>query len=241
MVSSNCKCYNLVLLRHGLSQWNEKDLFTGWVDIELSKKGKEEAVRAGQLLNKQCIKPDIVYTSLLKRSIMTANIILSNLDRLWIPLIKTIDLNERHYGNLQGKNKNSILKKYGFEKVNQWRRSYLTRPPKIEKNKFTQIDDEKYKFSGYNVPKSESLQDVYNRVIPYFKNTIFKDIKNSKIVMIVAHGNSLRALIKYIDKISDKDIQYLNIETAKPIVYSIKVDNRELKFSNNNNIKHMYL
>ncbi|AOA63634.1 Phosphoglycerate mutase [Komagataella phaffii CBS 7435] len=213
----------LILVRHGQSDWNEKNLFTGWVDVRLSPTGEKEAARAGELLKEKNIHPDILYTSKLSRAIQTANIALDKADRLSIPVVRSWRLNERHYGALQGKDKAETLEKYGAEKFQTWRRSFDIPPPEIEDDsEFSQANDERYNDVDPNVlPKTESLALVIDRLLPYWQDTIAKSLLEGKDVMIAAHGNSLRALVKHLDKISDADIAGLNIPTGIPLVYEL--------------------
>ncbi len=214
----------IVLIRHGESLWNKKNIFTGWTDIKLSKKGIKEAKNAGILLKKNNFIFDYAYTSFLKRAIHTLWKILYALDLSWINITKSWKLNERHYGKLQGYNKNEISKIYGKKKVLEWRRSYKISPPKIKNNDKRYPGNEiKYKKLKHNeIPIGESLLDTFNRVIPYWKNNIKNKLKKKSTIIIVAHGNSLRALIKYLDKISDKKIINLNIPTGIPLIYEFK-------------------
>lgn len=216
--------YKLVLLRHGESQWNAKNLFTGWVDVELSEKGICEAKRAGELLAEKGIEPKIVHTSLLRRAIMTCNYALNAADRIWIPVKRSWRLNERHYGDLQGKNKTEIRDEYGEEQFMIWRRSYDVPPPEIsETSKYSQINDERY--SNINPPvKTEALKNVLERALPYWESDIIPDLEKYKTVMIAAHGNSIRALVKYLDNISDDEISGLNIPTGIPLLYELDED-----------------
>lgn len=212
--------YTLVLLRHGESEWNALNLFTGWVDVELTEKGVAEGKRAGQLLAEQGILPDIVYTSLLRRAISTANNALDAADRHWIPVVRDWRLNERHYGALQGKNKAEIKAQYGDEQFMLWRRSYDTPPPPIEPgSEYSQDADPRY--AGIDVPLTECLKDVVARMVPYWEDTISKDLVAGKTVLVAAHGNSLRALVKHLDGISDEDISELNIPTGIPLKYEL--------------------
>jgi 2,3-bisphosphoglycerate-dependent phosphoglycerate mutase len=215
--------HKLILVRHGQSEWNEKNLFTGWVDVRLSAKGEQEAARAGELLKESGIKPDVLYTSLLSRAIQTANIALDKADRLSIPVVRSWRLNERHYGALQGKDKAETLEKYGAEKFQEWRRSFDIPPPPIEDDsKFSQFGEERYNNVDPNVlPKTESLALVIDRLLPYWQDTIARDILDNKTVIIAAHGNSLRALVKHLDNISDDEIAGLNIPTGIPLVYEL--------------------
>ncbi|MDR2748509.1 MAG: phosphoglyceromutase [Bifidobacteriaceae bacterium] len=212
--------YKLILLRHGESQWNAKNLFTGWVDVPLSEKGIEEAKKGGYWLKKENLLPDILFTSLLRRAIVTANLALDEADRLWIETKRSWRLNERHYGALQGKNKTEIRDEYGEEQFMQWRRSYDVPPPPIEDNsEFSQNADVRYK--GEPIPKTECLKDVLERAKPYLIESIFPELEKGKTVLVAAHGNSLRAIVKYLDNISDNDIAELNIPTGIPLYYEL--------------------
>lgn len=214
--------YTLVLVRHGESQWNEKNLFTGWVDVDLTDKGVAEAATAGQLLKDAGTLPDVLHTSLLRRAIKTANIALDVADRHWIPVHRTWRLNERHYGALQGKDKAQTLAEYGEEQFMLWRRSFDTPPPAIDAdNEFSQSHDSRYAELGSDLPSTECLADVVVRMIPYWESNIVPDLKAGKTVMVAAHGNSLRALVKHLDGISDDDIAGLNIPTGIPLVYEL--------------------
>lgn len=212
--------YKLILVRHGESTWNAKNLFTGWVDVPLSEKGIEEAKRSGDMLKEQDVMPDLLFTSMLQRAITTANLSLNEADRQWIPVQRDWRLNERHYGALQGLNKKETRDKYGEEKFMEWRRSYDTPPPPIEPgSEFSQDGDVRY--AGVDVPKSECLKDVLDRLMPYWEDTLVPALETGKNVMVVAHGNSLRALVKHLDDISDEDIANLNIPTGIPLVYEL--------------------
>lgn len=212
--------YKLILLRHGQSDWNAKNLFTGWVDVPLTETGRKEAIHGGELLKKEGILPDILFTSLLRRAITTANLTLNACDRHWIPVQRNWRLNERHYGALQGKNKKEIRDEYGEEQFMEWRRSYDTPPPKIEAgSEFSQDADPRY--AGEPIPATECLKDVLERMLPYWEETIVPVIKSGKTVMIAAHGNSLRAIVKHLDDISDEDIAGLNIPTGVPLYYEL--------------------
>lgn len=212
----------LVLVRHGESQWNEKNLFTGWVDVDLTDKGVAEAARAGQLLKDAGTLPDVLHSSLLRRAIKTANIALDVADRHWIPVHRTWRLNERHYGALQGKDKAQTLAEYGEAQFMLWRRSFDTPPPAIAaNNEFSQTHDPRYADLGSNLPMTECLADVVERMMPYWESNIVPDLKAGKTVMVAAHGNSLRALVKHLDGISDNDIAGLNIPTGIPLVYEL--------------------
>lgn len=212
--------YKLVLLRHGESEWNAKNLFTGWVDVPLSEKGEAEAKRGGKLLTDAGVLPDILHTSLLRRAIMTANYALDNADRHWIPVKRNWRLNERHYGALQGKNKKEIRDEYGEDQFMEWRRSYDVPPPEIEKgSEFSQDADPRY--AGEPIPATECLKDVLERLLPYWEEEIIPDLKTGKTVMVAAHGNSLRAIVKHLDEISDEEISGLNIPTGIPLYYEL--------------------
>ena len=212
--------YKLVLLRHGESTWNAENLFTGWVDVPLSEKGVKEAARAGQLLLDADIRPDILHTSLLRRAITTANLALDVADLHWIPVKRNWRLNERHYGALQGKNKKEIRDEYGEEKFMQWRRSFDVPPPPIEKgSEFSQDADPRY--AGEPIPDTEALSNVIDRLMPYWEDEIVPDLKTGKTVLLGAHGNSLRAIVKMLDDISDEEITGLNIPTGIPLYYEL--------------------
>ncbi|CAL4321173.1 2,3-bisphosphoglycerate-dependent phosphoglycerate mutase [Buchnera aphidicola (Periphyllus testudinaceus)] len=211
----------IVFLRHGESQWNELNKFTGWNDIFLTKKGVKEAKKAGKILKKNNINFDIAYTSVLTRAIHTLWKILKKIKQPWIQVKKTWRLNERHYGALQGLNKEEIIPFYGKKKVSDWRRSFCSIPPKMNtvNDKFSGYDSRYSSMKKNNVPLGESLELTLNRVLPYWNNVILPQIKKNKNIIIVAHGNSLRALIKFLDKINEKDIPDLDIPTGKPIIY----------------------
>lgn len=225
----------LVLLRHGESIWNKENLFTGWTDVGLTEKGMSEAKQSGQLMKKEGFEFDIVYTSVLKRAIKTMWIALEEMDLMWLPVVRSWRLNERHYGALQGLNKAETAAKYGDEQVLNWRRSYDTPPPPLEKN------DERYpghdrRYQGLKreeVPVSECLKDTVNRFLPFWQESIVPAIHLGLNVLIVAHGNSLRALVKHLDNISDEEILKLNIPTGVPLVYELDDDLKP--------IKHYYL
>jgi len=214
--------HTLILVRHGESVWNEKNLFTGWVDVDLNAKGLTEAQRAGELLKAQNVLPDVLHTSLLRRAIKTANIALDVADRHWIPVTRTWRLNERHYGALQGKDKAQTLAEYGEEQFMLWRRSFDTAPPAIDPaNEYAQTNDPRYAALGSDLPGTECLADVVGRMLPYWESNIVPDLKAGKTVMVAAHGNSLRALVKHLDGISDENIAGLNIPTGIPLVYEL--------------------
>ena len=215
----------LILLRHGESEWNAKNLFTGWVDVNLSEKGRAEAKRGGELLKERGLLPNIVHTSLLRRAINTSQIALDECDRSWIPVHRSWRLNERHYGALQGKDKAQTLAAYGEEQFMLWRRSFDVPPPPIEDNdEFSQAHDPRYADLGDALPKSECLKDVVVRMLPYWFDAIIPDLTAHKTVLVTAHGNSLRALVKHLDGISDADIAGLNIPTGIPLLYELNDD-----------------
>jgi 2,3-bisphosphoglycerate-dependent phosphoglycerate mutase len=211
----------LVLIRHGESEWNKQNLFTGWMDVELSETGKAEAKSAGELLRAEGYDFDICYTSYLKRAIHTLNLLLAELDREWLPVVKTWKLNERHYGALQGLNKAETAQKYGDDQVKIWRRSFDVQPPTLEEeDKRNPRIQEQYRSEEKNqLPLCESLKDTIARVIPYFQEVIQKDMADGKRVLIAAHGNSIRALVKYFDRLSETEIMEVNIPTGVPLVY----------------------
>ncbi|RSZ64369.1 phosphoglyceromutase [Corynebacterium hylobatis] len=214
----------LILLRHGQSQWNKSNQFTGWVDVDLTEQGVAEAIRGGEMLKEAGILPEVVYTSLLRRAIRTANIALNAADRHWIPVIRDWRLNERHYGALQGLNKAETKDKYGDEQFMAWRRSYDTPPPELADDaEYSQSDDVRYADLD-SIPRTECLLDVVKRFIPYYQEEIEPRVKNGETVLVAAHGNSLRALVKYLDNISDEDIAALNIPTGIPLVYELTAD-----------------
>ena len=210
----------LILLRHGESEWNAKNLFTGWVDVRLSQKGEAEAKRGGELLKERGLLPDVVHTSLLRRAIATSQIALDAADRQWIPVHRSWRLNERHYGALQGKDKAQTLAQYGEEQFQLWRRSFDVPPPAIEDNdESSQAGDPRYANLGSAMPKTECLKDVVDRLIPYLVGEIRADLDAGKTTLVVAHGNSIRAIVKHIDHISDADIAGVNIPTGIPLFY----------------------
>jgi len=215
----------LILLRHGQSDWNQKNLFTGWVDVPLSETGVTEARRAGELLAESGLKPTILYTSVLNRAIQTANLALEVADRQWIPVKRSWRLNERHYGALQGKDKAQTLEEYGPEKFQTWRRSFDVPPPPLDDDaEYSQVHDERYANIDGEVPRTESLKLVIDRMLPYWYSDITVDLAAGKTVLVTAHGNSLRALVKHLDRISDEDIAELNIPTGIPLVYTLDAD-----------------
>ena len=212
----------LILLRHGESEWNAKNLFTGWVDVKLSDKGEKEAAAAGVLLKSRDLLPDLLHTSLLRRAIHTSQLALDACDRQWIPVRRSWRLNERHYGALQGKDKAATLAEYGEEQFKLWRRSFDVPPPPIDDaDPFSQAHDVRYADLGSSLPKTECLKDVVARMMPYWEESILPDLKTGKTVLVTAHGNSLRALVKHLDGISDSDIAELNIPTGIPLLYEL--------------------
>jgi 2,3-bisphosphoglycerate-dependent phosphoglycerate mutase len=215
----------LILLRHGQSVWNELNLFTGWVDVRLTEKGKDEAQRGGELLAEAGLDPDILYTSVLSRAIQTADIALDAADRLWIPVKRTWRLNERHYGALQGKDKAQTLAEFGQEQFMLWRRSFDVPPPPLDDDdEFSQVGDERYLGIDGELPRTESLKLVIDRLLPYWESDIAADLREGKTVLVTAHGNSLRGLVKHLEGISDADIAELNIPTGIPLVYRLDED-----------------
>ncbi|MGD7733044.1 phosphoglyceromutase [Propionibacteriaceae bacterium G57] len=213
----------LILLRHGESEWNAKNLFTGWVDVDINEKGAGEAEKAAELLKAEGLLPDVVHTSLLRRAIHTAYIALDGCDRHWIPVKRSWRLNERHYGKLQGLNKTEIREQFGEEQFMQWRRSYDVPPPPIDvDNEFSQYNDARYAdIPADERPLTECLKDVVARMLPYWESDVKPDLSDGKVVLVAAHGNSLRALVKHLDGISDDDIAGLNIPTGVPLYYEL--------------------
>ena len=220
--------HTLVLLRHGESVWNEQGLFTGWYDADLTAKGEAEAVAGATALAEADLLPTVVHTSLQTRAIRTANLVLGELDRLWVPVRRSWRLNERHYGDLQGKDKKQTVEQYGKDQVHEWRRSYTTPPPPIsDTNPYSQVGDARYADLPSDViPASECLLDVVNRMLPYWYDSIVPDLRAGHTVLVAAHGNSLRALVKHLDGISDDDIAELNLPTGVPFRYDLDADLR---------------
>ncbi|MEI2714307.1 MAG: phosphoglyceromutase [Nocardioides sp.] len=215
----------LILLRHGESEWNAKNLFTGWVDVALTEKGRGEAVRGGELIKESGLLPDVVHTSLQRRAINTAALALDAADRHWIPVKRNWRLNERHYGALQGKDKKQTLEEFGEEQFMLWRRSFDTPPPPLDDaSEWSQAGDPRYADLGADLPRTECLKDVIERFLPYWETEIVPDLRAGKNVLVAAHGNSLRALVKHLDQISDDDIAGLNIPTGMPLVYRLDED-----------------
>jgi len=216
----------LILLRHGESAWNAKNLFTGWVDIDLNDKGREEARRGGELMASEGLLPDVLHTSVLTRSIHTAQIALDVLGRPWLPVHRSWRLNERHYGALQGKDKAATLAEFGEEQFMIWRRSYDTPPPAIAADdEFANFSDPRYgNLPPEARPATECLKDVLVRALPYWYDNIVGDLLDNKVVLVAAHGNSLRALVKHLDKISDAEVVGLNIPTGIPLLYELDED-----------------
>jgi 2,3-bisphosphoglycerate-dependent phosphoglycerate mutase len=223
--------YTLVLVRHGESTWNLENRFTGWTDVDLSPRGVEEATRAPKLLREANLTFDIAYTSVLKRAIRTLWIVLDGMDLMWIPVHRSWRLNERHYGALQGLNKAETAQKYGDEQVLVWRRSYDIPPPALTEDdpRFPGRDRRYHALTRTQLPLTESLKDTVARFLPYWHDTIAPTVRSGKRVLIAAHGNSLRALVKYLDNISDKEIVGLNIPTGVPLVYELDDDLRPLR------------
>jgi len=227
--------YKVVLLRHGESTWNQENRFTGWTDVDVTEKGLQEAKKAGEVLKAKGFKFDIAYTSVLKRAIRTLWIVLDGMDLMWIPVINNWRLNERHYGALQGLNKAETAQKFGEDQVKVWRRSYDTPPPALEKtdDRFPGKDPRYADLTENELPLTECLKDTVDRFVPYWLGTIAPMVKSGKRVLITAHGNSLRALVKYLDNIPDNEIVELNIPTGIPLVYELD--------ENLKPIKHYYL
>ncbi len=227
--------YKLVLLRHGQSSWNQENRFTGWTDVDLTEQGRQEARQAGHLLKENGYTFDLAYTSLLKRAIRTLWIALDEMDMMWLPVIRNWKLNERHYGALQGLNKAETAAKHGDDQVHIWRRSFDTPPPALEADdERSPIHESRYAaLSTAELPLTESLKLTVDRVIPYWENEIAPQIKAGKNILIAAHGNSLRAMVMYLDQISETDIPDLNIPTGVPLVYELDADLKP--------IKHYYL
>jgi 2,3-bisphosphoglycerate-dependent phosphoglycerate mutase len=213
----------LVLLRHGESVWNLENVFTGWTDVALSDQGVAEGIEAGELLADAAIMPDVAFTSVLRRAIHTLDLTLAEIGRSWIPVRKSWRLNERHYGALQGLNKAKTLELHGADLVNAWRRSYGTPPPPLDRDDSRHpLNDERYQWMPREIaPASESLADVVVRMMPYWYDAIVPELRSGKTVIVVAHGNSLRSLVKHLDQISDEDISSLNIPTGIPLVYEL--------------------
>jgi len=217
--------HTLVLLRHGESDWNAKNLFTGWVDVALTERGQAEAVRGGQLLAEAGVLPDVVHTSLQRRAISTACLALDAADRHWIPVHRSWRLNERHYGALQGKDKKQTLEEFGEEQFMLWRRSFDVPPPPLaDDDEYSQVGNPQYADLGEEMPRTECLKDVVARFLPYWESAIVPDLRAERTVLVAAHGNSLRALVKHLDGISDRDIAGLNIPTGMPLVYRLDED-----------------
>jgi 2,3-bisphosphoglycerate-dependent phosphoglycerate mutase len=227
--------YTLVLIRHGESAWNLENRFTGWIDVDLSTRGEQEAADAARLLIGANLTFDVAYTSVLKRAIRTLWIVLDRMDLMWIPVHRSWRLNERHYGALQGLNKTEMAQKYGDEQVLIWRRSYATPPPALTRDdpRFPGRDRRYADLTPEQLPLCESLKDTVDRFLPYWHETIAPMVRSGKRVLIVAHGNSLRALVKYLDNVSHKDIVGLNIPTGMPLIYQLGDDLKP--------IKHRYL
>lgn len=215
--------YKIVLLRHGESEWNKANLFTGWTDVDLTEKGWAEAKSSGVLLKEEGFTFDIAYTSVLKRAIRTLWIVMDEMDLMWIPVVRDWRLNERHYGALQGLNKAETAEKYGAEQVKIWRRSYNTRPPALEKNdpRFPGHDPRYANLRPEELPATECLKDTVARFLPMWHEVIAPKIKEGKKIILTAHGNSLRALVKYLDHVSEEDIVSLNIPTGVPLIYEL--------------------
>lgn len=223
--------YKIVLVRHGQSTWNLENRFTGWMDVDLTELGKAEAAEAGKLLKDGGYDFDIAYTSVLKRAIKTLGIIQDEMDLNWLPVIRAWQLNERHYGNLQGLNKTEMAEKFGEDQVKIWRRSYDVPPPALEltDERHPKFDRRYASLSSGQLPATESLKITLDRVLPYWNETLAPEIKSGKRVLVVAHGNSIRALVKYLDNVSESEITELNIPTGLPLVYEMDKDLKPIK------------
>jgi 2,3-bisphosphoglycerate-dependent phosphoglycerate mutase len=212
----------LILLRHGESEWNAEDVFAGWIDVDLTDRGRAEAARAGRLIRDAGVLPDVVHTSLLRRAITSAHLAVAAADRLWIPVRRSWRLNERHYGALQGRSKREILAEFGEEQFALWRRSFDVPPPPVDdETARAQASLPQYADLGELVPRTECLKDVIARLLPYWEADVCADLKDGKTVLLTAHGTSLRALIKHLDQISDANIAALNIPTGIPLLYEL--------------------
>jgi 2,3-bisphosphoglycerate-dependent phosphoglycerate mutase len=223
--------YTLILLRHGESDWNAKNLFTGWVDVALTDKGRQEAARAGELLTEAGVLPDVLHTSLLRRAIRTAELTLDACERHWVPVRRSWRLNERHYGALQGKDKKATLEEYGEEQFMLWRRSYDTPPPPLaDDDEWSQVGDPRYAdLPSEIMPRTECLADVIDRMLPYWYDAIVPDLRARRTVCVAAHGNSLRAMVKHLDGMDEDTVVGLNIPTGIPLVYRLDEDMRPEK------------
>ena len=214
--------HTLILLRHGQSEWNAKNLFTGWVDVDLTEQGRAEAVSGGEQIKAAGLAPDVVHTSLQRRAITTAALALDAADRHWIPVRRSWHLNERHYGALQGKDKAQVREEYGDEQFMLWRRSFdIPPPPLADDDPYSQVGQPQYAGLGDAMPRSECLKDVIERLLPYWESDVAADLRAGHTVLVAAHGNSLRAIVKHLDSISDEDIAGLNIPTGMPLVYEL--------------------
>ena len=215
--------YRLVLLRHGESEWNAKNLFTGWVDVPLSDKGRAEAARAADLIDRRGVAPEVLHTSVLRRAIRTAELCLDGIDRHWIPVRRSWRLNERHYGALQGKDKQATLAEYGEVQFMRWRRSYSTPPPPIaDDDPYSQVGDARYAdLPPELLPRTECLADVVARMLPYWYDAVVPDLRAGATVLVAAHGNSLRGLVKHLDEMSEEAVVGLNIPTGIPLLYEL--------------------
>ncbi len=220
--------YRLVLLRHGESEWNAKDIFTGWVDVALSQRGCTEAARSAQLLAQHGLLPDVVHTSVLRRAIASAQICLDGIDRSWLPVRRSWRLNERHYGALQGKDKKATLQAYGEAQFMQWRRSYDTPPPPIaDHDPYSQVGDPRYAaLPPELLPRTECLKDVVVRLLPYWYDALVPELRAGRTTLVVAHGNSLRALVKHLDGLSEESVVGLNVPTGIPLLYELDAELR---------------
>ena len=223
--------HKLVLLRHGQSQWNLENRFTGWKDVDLTEQGREEAKAAGRLLKEEGFEFDLIFTSVLTRAIRTMQLAVSEMDQLWVPVIRDWRLNERHYGGLQGLNKAETAEKHGEEQVKIWRRSYSVPPPPLAHDdpRHPRFDRRYANVDPKELPLTESLKETVARMIPYWQNTIAPEVKSGKTVLIVAHGNSLRALVKHLDNMTEEQILELNIPTGIPLLYELDANLKPIR------------
>jgi 2,3-bisphosphoglycerate-dependent phosphoglycerate mutase len=220
--------YRLILLRHGRSEWNAKNLFTGWVDVPLDATGRTEAARGAELIGGRDLRPDVVHTSVLRRAIQTAEICLDGIDRHWLPVRRSWRLNERHYGALQGKDKKATLAEYGEEQFMRWRRSYDQPPPPLDDDdRWSQVGDPRYAdLPDELMPRTECLADVLHRMLPYWYDAVVPDLRSGRTVLVAAHGNSLRALVKHLDGMDEQTVVGLNIPTGIPLLYELDTSMR---------------
>ena len=238
-INPKSRVKTLVLMRHGQSVWNHENRFTGWTDVDLTEQGQQEAIEAGRGLRGEGLQFDVAFTSLLKRAIKTLWNVLEEMDQVWIPVRRSWRLNERHYGSLQGKNKSQMAEQVGDRQVHAWRRSYDVRPPQLTQNdeRFPGRDRRYAGLRPKQIPLGESLKDTIERVIPYWKNTIAPAFDSADTVLVVAHGNSLRALVKYFDNISDDEIPKLEVPTGVPLIYNLDNQNSPKRVAGSGRVK----